>query len=77
LKRARNEAISSAETLRPELPEKQVVLMRHAYRLLGSKGMERMTLQDVADAAGVSKAVIIYYFSSKENLILRLVSPAR
>jgi len=33
--------------------------------------MKRLTLEDVADDAGVSKAVIVYYFKSKENLVLR------
>jgi AcrR family transcriptional regulator len=30
-----------------------------------------MTLQDVAETAGVSKAVIIYYFGTKEKLVLK------
>jgi AcrR family transcriptional regulator len=33
--------------------------------------MKRLTLQDVADSAGVSKAAIVYYFKTKENLVLR------
>lgn len=70
MKRSPESTVSTAELL-GEWPEKQIVLMRHAYRLFGSKGMHQMTLQDVADAARVSKAVIIYYFSTKENLILR------
>jgi TetR/AcrR family fatty acid metabolism transcriptional regulator len=58
------------DALQETLPEKQVHLIRQAYRLIGTKGMHRTTLQDVADAAGVSKAVIIYYFKTKENLVL-------
>lgn len=50
---------------------KEAHLMRQAYRLIGAKGIERMTLQEIADFAGVSKAVIIYYFKTKENLVLK------
>jgi TetR/AcrR family fatty acid metabolism transcriptional regulator len=57
--------------LREDLSSKQVRLLRSTYRLIGSKGMKRLTLEDVADDAGVSKAVIVYYFKSKENLVLR------
>jgi AcrR family transcriptional regulator len=58
------------EMLREELPPKQVRLIRTTYRLIGTKGVHRTTLQGVADAAGVSKAVIVYYFKTKENLVL-------
>jgi len=59
-----------AADLREDLPAKQVHLIRATYRLMGEKGTHGLTLQDVADAAGVSKAVIVYYFKSKENLVL-------
>lgn len=52
------------------LPGKQEHLVRCAYRVMGEKGMNRLSLQDVADEAGVSKAILPYYFSSKENLML-------
>jgi TetR/AcrR family transcriptional regulator, fatty acid metabolism regulator protein len=45
-------------------------LVREAYHLIGSKGMQRMSLQDVADAAGVSKALVLYHFRTKEELVL-------
>jgi AcrR family transcriptional regulator len=37
---------------------------------MGEKGMNGLSLQDVADEAGVSKAILPYYFDSKENLML-------
>lgn len=52
------------------LPEKQERLIRAAYKVMGEKGMNRLSLQDVADEAGVSKAILPYYFASKENLML-------
>lgn len=52
------------------LAPKQAHLIRSAYKVMGEKGLGRLSLQDVADVAGVSKAILPYYFESKENLIL-------
>lgn len=52
------------------LPPKQAHLIRSAYKVMGQKGLSHLSLQDVADEAGVSKAILPYYFESKENLIL-------
>ena len=52
------------------LAPKQAHLIRSAYKVMGEKGMNGLSLQDVADEAGVSKAILPYYFDSKENLIL-------
>ena len=57
--------------LRDDVSAKEERLIRHTYRLIGAKGMQRTPLQEVADSAGVSKAVVIYYFKTKENLVLR------
>jgi len=37
---------------------------------MAAKGMHRMTLQDVADAAGMSKANVVYHYKTKEDLVL-------
>lgn len=52
------------------LAPKQAHLIRSAYKVMGEKGISRLSLQDVADEAGVSKAILPYYFESKENLTL-------
>jgi AcrR family transcriptional regulator len=52
------------------LSPKEAHLVRSAYKVMGQKGMGGLSLQDVADEAGVSKAILPYYFESKENLIL-------
>jgi AcrR family transcriptional regulator len=61
------------EALAEELAQPQEALVRAAYRLIGSKGIERTTLQDIADAAGVSKALAVYYFKTKENILLAAI----
>jgi TetR/AcrR family transcriptional regulator, fatty acid metabolism regulator protein len=69
-------AIAPIEPAEPDIlheaiSDKEAHLIRQAYRLIGAKGIQRMTLQEVADFAGVSKAVVIYYFKTKENLVLK------
>jgi AcrR family transcriptional regulator len=67
------------DLVRPSLPEgrrqtaKQEELLRVAYRLMADKGMHRMTLQDVADAAGMSKANVVYHYKTKEDLVLTAI----
>jgi TetR/AcrR family fatty acid metabolism transcriptional regulator len=63
--------IAGGATLDGVLPAKQEALVRHAYKLFAAKGLQRVTMQDIADAAGVSKAIIVYYFKTKEDLVLR------
>lgn len=44
-------------------------IIRSAYRTMARRGSHRMSLQDVADEAGVSKALILYHFGSKDALL--------
>ena len=54
------------ETLSP----RAYALVRSAYRVIARQGSHRLSLQDVADEAGVSKGMVLYYFKSKEHLFL-------
>lgn len=49
---------------------KQELIVRTAYAVMSERGVDRMSLQDVADEAGVSKGIILYHFKTKENLVL-------
>jgi AcrR family transcriptional regulator len=53
-----------------ELSPRAQALVRSAYRVITRQGSHRLTLQDVADEAGVSKGMVLYYFQTKENLFL-------
>ena len=53
------------ETLSP----RAYALVRSAYQVITRQGSHRL-LQDVADEAGVSKGMVLYYFKSKEHLFL-------
>ncbi|WP_169709607.1 TetR/AcrR family transcriptional regulator [Deferrisoma camini] len=43
-------------------------------RLFAEKGYERTSLQDVADALGVTKPAFYYYYRSKEELLFEILS---
>jgi TetR/AcrR family fatty acid metabolism transcriptional regulator len=59
------------EALEEEVASKsEELIIRSTYRLIGSKGMHRLTLQDVADSTDLSKSTVIYYYKTKENLVL-------
>ena len=51
-------------------PARQVQLIRSTYRLIGERGVHGASLREIAEAAGMSKGLIPYYFKTKENLIL-------
>ncbi len=65
-----NSLIQGSDRNGEALAPKQAHLIRCAYKVMGEKGLNGLSLQDVADEAGVSKAILPYYFDSKENLIL-------
>jgi AcrR family transcriptional regulator len=44
--------------------------VRSAYRVMARRGSHRLSLQDIADEAGVSKALLLYHFGTKDNLLL-------
>ena len=46
-------------------------LLEAAYRVFGARGYRATRLEEVADAAGVTKGAIYYHFDSKEDLLRR------
>lgn len=57
-------------SLLPESSAPKVHLIRATYALIGEKGVHRVALEEIAANAGVSKGIILYYFKTKENLVL-------
>lgn len=51
------------------LSDREADLLRATYRVAARGGSHRMSLQDVADEAGVSKGLVLYHFKSKANLL--------
>ena len=48
---------------------REMEIIRSAYRTMARRGSHRMSLQEVADDAGVSKALLLYHFGSKDALL--------
>ena len=44
-------------------------ILRATLRLIGRRGVKRLGMQEVSEAAGVSRATLYRYFPSKERLI--------
>ncbi len=59
-----------ARVARPEdVAQMRRRLLRAAYAAIAARGFGAVTLQDVATRAGVSKALVLYYFTDKEQLL--------
>ena len=62
---------------RPRSPEKEAAILREALRLLSTEGYAGMTLQLVADAAGVSKSTIHLRWRTKADLVTAALESLR
>jgi len=49
----------------PAIPDR---ILENATRLLAARGFDGVSLQEVADAVGVSKPTLLYHFQSKADL---------
>lgn len=49
------------------------VIYRTAANILCDLGYEKASLRDIADAVGMTKAGLYYYFDSKEELLFRIL----
>lgn len=53
-----------------DLTQSELTIIRSAYRTIARGGSQRMSLREIAEDAGVSKALLLYHFGSKDNLLL-------
>jgi TetR/AcrR family transcriptional regulator len=49
-------------------PDVRSRVLSEATRLLAARGFDGTTVQDIADAVGVSKPAVLHYFPSKEHV---------
>ena len=52
--------------------EKQEHIINAAFAVFGRQGYKKASVADIAEAAGIAKGMITYYFGSKKNLYLYL-----
>lgn len=62
---------SAAVNPRRDLVERQI--QEHAVRLFAERGFAGTSLQDIANAAGLSRPALYYYVDSKDELLTTLV----
>ena len=53
--------------------EKQVSFINAALSVFGVNGYKKASMQDIADAAGISKAMVFHYFGTKKKLYFYLI----
>lgn len=46
-----------------------------ARQLFGQKGVQRTSLQDIADQLGITKPALYYHFKSREDLVRSILQP--
>jgi AcrR family transcriptional regulator len=64
-----SESRDDAKVLTAKGARQAEAVLEAAIRCLGEDGYAGTTLQRVADAAGVQKRMVLYYFGSREHLI--------
>ncbi|WP_197377722.1 TetR/AcrR family transcriptional regulator [Mycolicibacterium baixiangningiae] len=62
---------NKASTVRRELVEQRII--EQATALFAERGFAATSLQDIADAAGLTRSSLYHYVASKEELLARLV----
>jgi TetR/AcrR family transcriptional regulator len=67
------ETASKAKQETPRLPDAEKRILSAARREFVAKGLDGARMQAVATAAGVNKALLHYYFRSKENLYQKVL----
>lgn len=65
--------VMSTETFASISKEKQDIILDAALLTFGRNGYKKASVNDIASAAGISKASVFYYFGSKKALYLYLV----
>jgi AcrR family transcriptional regulator len=53
-------------------PDTRTTLLKTAWRLIEKRGVARVTLGDIADAAGVSRQAIYQHFGSRAGLLIAM-----
>ncbi|OLN22174.1 transcriptional regulator [Domibacillus antri] len=59
--------------MKKKAEERKEQVLKAAFQAVASHGYDSVTLQDIADHAGVSKGVVHYYFHNKESILSELL----
>lgn len=62
-----------ARTRASDFAEKQQDLLRSAAAVIAEQGMDKASMSQIADRAGVSKALLYHYYPGKDALIFAII----
>ncbi len=65
--------ISERRLREKQKEERYAAILQAALRIFAAKGLQEATMDEIAQAAGLGKGTIYYYFSSKDALIEELL----
>jgi AcrR family transcriptional regulator len=65
--------ISTQRLREKQKEERYAAILQAALRIFAAKGLQEATMDEIAQAAGLGKGTIYYYFSSKDALIEELL----
>lgn len=66
-------SVTTLLAVRPPTNDTEERLLDHALTLFAEKGYEAASVREIIEATGVTRPVLYYYCSSKEDLFKRLV----
>jgi len=66
--------VSDSRSLTRHGQDRKAELLRHAEYLFAKRGYENTRMVDIADAAGVAKGLVYWYFENKETLFREIVT---
>jgi AcrR family transcriptional regulator len=66
----------AAKVSPPAVTERYSAILQTAERLFGEKGYRGVSIDDIAEAAGVSKGLVFYHFTSKKALVEHILNDA-
>jgi AcrR family transcriptional regulator len=73
---ARNEALADAPRLRLDTEERRARLLDLGLSLFGERSYEEISIDDIAERAGMSKGLLYHYFKSKRGFYVATVRQA-
>lgn len=50
------------------------VILSQAYRLIIEKGLQNVTMQDIAEASSIQRRTLYYYYSNKDAVAVELIN---
>jgi AcrR family transcriptional regulator len=65
-------AASTGSEVTGDLPDSREKLLAAALHLFATHGVDRVSVRDIANAAGVNSALVGYYFRGKDGLLSQL-----